>query len=146
MFHAKSNYNVSPRIFGGLVENLFNNGWGHLVADERMDSFSVPVNIKEDDKGFDMQVIAPGLKKEDFKLNIDKNVLTISFEQNKEAKEETGKVLRSEYSFRSFKRSFTLTDKINTAGITAKYADGILNVNLPKKEVAEATAQEISVA
>jgi len=143
MFHVKSNYNVAPRFFNGLVENLFNNGW---MADERMDAFSVPVNIQEAEKSFDMQVVAPGLKKEDFKLNIDKNVLTISFEQKQESKDETAKVLRSEYSFRSFKRSFTLTDRINTAGISARYTDGILHINLPKKETAEATTQEISVA
>lgn len=146
MFHAKSNYHVAPRIFGGL-ENFFNNnGWSQLLADEKMDVYSVPVNIHENDKGYDMQLVAPGLKKEDFKINLEKNVLSVSFEQKQEQKEEGNKVLRSEYSFRSFKRSFTLNDKINTAGISAKYEDGILNINLPKKETTETVAQEITVA
>ena len=72
--------------------------------------------------------------------------MSVSFEQkeeNKDQKEE--KWIRSEYSFRSFKRSFTLNDKIDTAGINAKYNDGILEITLPKKENTAPATQEITV-
>jgi HSP20 family protein len=150
MFHAKNNYGMNPRVIGGLMEDFFNNGWGRVVSDERLDVHSVPVNVNESDKEYGLQVVAPGLKKEDFKIAIDKNILTISFEQKKEetsteTKTEMVKTIRSEYKFHSFKRSFTLNDKIDTSGISAKYTDGILNISLPKKEVAEPTKQEIAV-
>ena len=105
----------------------------------------MPVNIQETDKTYELHVIAPGLKKEDFKLGIEKNILNISFEQKEENKEQAGKWIRSEYQMKSFKRSFTLNEKIEASGIAAKYADGVLIVSLPKKEIAEPTAQEIPV-
>lgn len=145
MYHSKSHFSVNPRNIGGLMEDVINNGWNRIFFDDEREFASVPVNANETDNSFELQVIAPGLKKEDFKLNIEKNVLTISFEQKEEAKDETTKWLRKEYKFRSFKRSFTLNEKISTSGITAKYNDGILNISLPKKENTEPTAQEITV-
>lgn len=109
-----------------------------------------PVNIKESDKGYSLEVVAPGFDKSDFKVNIDQNVLTVSAEKKEEVKENaensnTEKQVRREYSFRSFKRSFTLDEKIDAAGIEAKYNNGVLVLNLPKKEVVKATAQEINI-
>jgi len=142
--YAKRNYGLSPRALGGFFEDVMQHGFNKF---EENNWASVPVNIHETDKSYELGVIAPGLKKEDLKINVDKNILTISFEQKEEKKEQEGsKVLRSEYSFRSFKRSFTLTEKIDAAQISAKYADGVLYVTLPKKENVEQTAQEISVA
>lgn len=125
---------MMPRTIGGLFEDIFHNGWTKLMTDETI-ATSAPVNIKETDKAYEMQLVAPGLKKEDIKLDMDKNVLHISYEHSQEKSEQAeGKTLRSEYRFQSFKRSFTLNDKINATGISAKYADGILNITLPKKE------------
>lgn len=146
MYYGKSNFGIAPRSFSGLMEDILNNNWGKVFHDDNREYVSVPVNVKESEKGYDLQIIAPGLKKEDFKINIDKNVLSISFEQKEETNDESSKWIRKEYMFRSFKRSFNLSDKINQAGITAGYTDGVLNVSLPKKETTETTTQEITVA
>lgn len=133
-----------PRTIGGFLEDVFQNGWNQL--NEETGAYMAPVNIQETDKSYELHLVAAGFKKEDFKLHLEKNVLQISVEQNEENKEgQEGKWLRSEYRKRSFKRSFTLNEKVDTAKISAKYADGILTVSLPKKEVSEPTAQEIAV-
>jgi len=144
MYTAK-NYGMMPRTIGGLFEDIFQNGWTKLMADETV-ATSAPVNIKETDKAYEMQLVAPGLKKEDIKIDMDKNILHISYEHSEEKKDEAdGKMLRSEYRFQSFKRSFTMNDKINAAGITAKYADGVLNITLPKKEDTAQPVKTISI-
>lgn len=135
-----------PQTVNGLMEDFFFNGLNRRNDDTVYSH--VPVNIKETKESFDLQVIAPGLNKEDFKINVDKNNLTISFEQKKEETKEGGeqeKWVRTEYRMHSFKRSFTLTEKIDTAKIAAKYTDGILTVALPKKEVEEPAKLEIAV-
>jgi HSP20 family protein len=145
--YSTKNHNLIPRTFGGLMEEMFNGGWNSMLSTDTHDKMNVPVNIHETDTAYTLQLIAPGLKKEDFKINLDRNILTVSFEQKVENKEEkNGKVLRSEYNFRSFKRSFTLNDKIDTNAINAKYNDGILELNLPKKENTSPDTREITVA
>lgn len=137
---------VMPRALGSLMEDILSNGinkvWGEEGLSDRAD---VAVNIKDTDKAYELHVIAPGLSKEAFKLNVDRNILTISFEKKEEETEETTKWLRSEYKFKSFKRSFTLNEKIDSSAISARYDNGILNVTLPKKEPVEVTTQEIPV-
>jgi len=145
MYSTKSNYRVMPKTIGGLIEDVFQNGFQTIFGDENWsDGSTVPANIMETESSYEMQLMAPGLKKEDFKLNVDRNILHVSYE-HKEEKETTGKWLRKEYRLQTFRRSFTLNDKINVGGIGAKYNDGILTVSLPKKETAEPTQQEIAV-
>jgi HSP20 family protein len=93
------------------------------------------VNISEDDDNFEVEVAAPGLKKEDFTVDLDHNLITISAEK-KEEKEETDdkKVTRREFSYSSFKRSFNLPETVEANDIKASYSDGVLKLNLPKKE------------
>ena len=144
MYHKK--YGVMPRAFRGLMEDMFSNNWNRVFADDKGTHSFIPVNIKETDAAYELHVIAPGLSKEDFKVNLEQDILTVSFEQKEESKEQDSKWLRSEYRFNSFKRSFTLNDKVNAAGINAKYNDGVLAITLPKKEAAEPNSQQISVA
>lgn len=138
---------VMPRALGSLMEDILSNGinkvWGEESVSDRAD---VAVNIKETDKAYELHVVAPGLCKEQFKLHVDRNILTVSFEKKEEETEENAKWLRSEYKFKSFKRSFTLNEKIDSSAISASYNDGILNVKLPKKEPVEVTTQEIPVS
>ena len=108
---------------------------------------SIPVNVKETDKSYLLEVIAPGFEKTDFKVNVEQNLLTISAE-----KKEAGfvpasqeKQVRREYSFRSFKRSFTLDEKTDATKIEASYINGVLTLNLPKKEVVKVSATEIVI-
>ncbi len=108
----------------------------------------VPVNVKETDKGYRLEVIAPGFEKTDFKVNLDQNLLTISADTpaalSEDVKNET-KQVRREYSFRSFKRSFTIDEKIDATTIEASYINGVLVLNLPKKEEVKVSATEIAI-
>jgi len=105
----------------------------------------VPVNIKETEKDYVLEVVAPGMEKEDFKINLDNNILTISAEKESGKEDQNEKQIRKEYKFSSFKRSFTLDEKINAENIIAKYVNGVLTLNLPKKEEVKASTKEISV-
>ena len=141
----KRNYGIMPRTLGGFIEDALHNGYSRV--NEEISSFSAPVNIRETDNSYEMQLAAPGLKKEDFKINIDQNVLHISYEHKEENKEQqdSNKWLRSEFKQKSFKRSFTLNEKIDTGKISAKYTDGLLHVTIAKKEVSAPLVHEISV-
>jgi HSP20 family protein len=147
MYQTRNFNSRMPRSFSGFIEDVLQNG--KVFSDELWndDTMRVPVNIIENEKEYSLMVVAPGLKKEDIKINLEKEVLSISFEEIKDEKtEEKGKVIRSEYKFKSFKRSFTLNDKIDTTSINAKYADGILTVTLPKKEEAAPENKTINIA
>ncbi len=104
------------------------------------------VNVTENKDVYKVSLAAPGLKKEDFNINIEGNMLTISSEkeENKEEKEKT--YTRKEYNYSSFSRSFTLPDEIEKDKIDAKYEEGVLNISLPRKEAAKLiTAKKIAV-
>ncbi len=94
------------------------------------------VNVKEDDNEFQIDVAAPGLKKEDFKLDYDNGRLTISSEKKNESEVKEGKkITRREFSYQSFQRSFTVPETmVDGDKIKASYADGILHIALPKRE------------
>lgn len=141
MYNYKKAYGMVPKTFGGLVEDM-----NRFFYDDNWSNTTAPVNIKETENAYELHVVAPGLSKEDFKISVDDNTLRVSYEKKEENKEQTDKWLRSEYHYRSFKRSFTLSDKVNAEGITAKYNDGILNINVPKKEAAEKSTKDITVA
>jgi HSP20 family protein len=90
-------------------------------------------------------VSAPGLKKEDIKINVEDGLLTVSYEKKEGAGAEEYKTVRREFGYHSFKRTFTLGDKINAADIQAKYEDGILKVLVPKKAEAQAVSKQIDI-
>ena len=104
-----------------------------------------PVNIRETEKEYLLDVVAPGLKKEDFKISLENNLLTIALEKKDEAVNEGEKFVRREYQFQAFKRSFTLDEKINADGISAQYVNGVLTLNLPKKEEVKPATKQISI-
>jgi HSP20 family protein len=117
-----------------LTRDLMN--WGVNPSRSQM----VPaVNILEDEHKYSVEVAAPGLKKDDFKVEIDNNVLTISSEKEEkhEEKDEHGNYTRREFSYASFNRSFNLPDDvIEVDKVNAKYENGVLKLDLPKKEAA----------
>jgi HSP20 family protein len=95
------------------------------------------VNIKETETAFSLDVIAPGLKKESFNIEVEKDLLTISSEVKTETTDDKdGKFTRREFRTASFKRSFKLPENVKADEINAAYQDGILSVILPKKEEA----------
>lgn len=141
--------------FGGLMEELFNGNYPSVINDRffpdnwKKDHNFVPVNITETEAGYQMEVTTPGLKKEDLKVNVNENLLTISFEKDQEKKEEKkekeSKILRKEFQLRSFSRSFKLGEKVDAERISARYEDGILFLDIPKKEAAKATSKAIEI-
>lgn len=106
-----------------------------------------PVNVKETDKNFEIEVAAPGYQKEDFKVEVEQNMLKISASQKQEHKEEQGKYNRREFSYQAFTRAFHLPENtVETANISAKYESGILYVSIPKKTEAHKVSKTIEVA
>ncbi|MFT4061793.1 MAG: Hsp20/alpha crystallin family protein [Edaphocola sp.] len=143
---------LAPRTLGGLFDELFNGNAPRFFRDDaaaddwRSNSWNVPVNIKENENGYTLQAVVPGVNKEDLKLQVNDKTLIIGFEhQNETEQKEEGKWLRKEYSLRSFKRSFTLGDQIDAEKISANFNNGILVLNLPKKEAALATNKTIEI-
>lgn len=110
-------------------------------------NFNVPsVNIHESKDDYELAFNVPGRNKEDFKITVDKNILTVAFEKKEEAKDENKKQIKKEFSFQSFKRSFTLDEKIAAENIAAKYENGILTLTLPKKEEVKVQPKEIAIS
>lgn len=103
------------------------------------------VNIAETENEFQIELAVPGLKKEDFKINLDKNVLSVSAEKETENADETKKYSKKEYSYNSFVRSFTLPETADQTKINAEYNDGVLKLVVAKKEEAKLQAREIAV-
>ena len=103
------------------------------------------VNIQEDEKQFSLEFAVPGMKKDDFKINFENQILTISSEIKEENEETKSNYTRREFAYNAFSRSFTLPKSIVADKIKADYKDGILNISIPKDEKTKLT-REIKVA
>ena len=110
-------------------------------------AMNVPaVNIMEHKDEYQVSLAAPGLKKDDFNIAVDGNMLTISSEKEENKEEKDKRFTRKEYSYSSFSRSFTLPEEINKEKIEAKYEDGVLKLSLPRKiEAKMPSAKQIAV-
>lgn len=104
-----------------------------------------PANITETPESYKLDLNVPGRSKEDFKLNIENDLLTISYEKKDEVKEEAAQSIRREFTYTSFKRSFSLEENVDVENIQAKYENGILSIQLPKKEAVKPAVKQISV-
>ena len=114
--------------------------WNALFDNDslNMRSINVPaVNITEDPNQYLLSLAAPGMKKEDFKIDVDGNMLTISSEKEENKEEKNKKFTRKKYSYSSFSRCFSLPEEIKQENIDAKYEDGVLKISLPRKEEAK---------
>lgn len=121
-------------VFPALMNEIFKPDWfGGL---ENVHSNLPQVNIKEAETNFVLELCVPGGEKEDFKIEIDKEVLTVSTEVKTDEVKKEEEYTRREFAFKSFKRSFTLPNTIDIANINASYENGILSFELPKKEEA----------
>lgn len=146
---VKLNQRPFEKTFNSLFEDIFQNLPNTISGSEwngRFNNEFAPVNIRETGEAFTLDVVAPGMDKQDFKLNLEKNLLTISAEKKVEQKEEQEKIVKREFSFRSFSRSFKIDESIDTGSITAKYENGILQITLPKKEEVKLVPKEISIS
>jgi HSP20 family protein len=137
-------YELLPSIFDDFFKpwnEWFDNG-GRLGRE-----LNVPaVNITENDNEYSVTVAAPGLKKSDFNIDVEGNMLTISSEKEESKEEKDARYTRNEYNYSSFSRSFTLPEEVNREKIEAKYEDGVLKLALPKKEEAKKPAASKHIA
>jgi HSP20 family protein len=117
---------------------LFNNLFNDTDYVQKTNYNSLPsVNVVEKTDGFELEVAAPGLKKEDFKINLQNYKLTISAEKETVNEEANGNYTRKEFSFNQFQRTFTLPQTVDAEKIEATYQDGILKISIAKKEEAK---------
>jgi HSP20 family protein len=143
---TNSNYPIFPSFF----DNFFSRDlmdWNNQNY-SNTDTTLPAVNVKEDEDKFQIEVAAPGMNKDDFKVKLDNNMLTICSEKKAEKKEDDGKYSRREFSYQSFQRTFSLPQgHIQNDKISASYTDGILTIELPKREeVKPQPAKEIAIA
>lgn len=116
-----------------LTRDLFNN-----LSDWNNEGVSVPrVNIVETNDDFQVEMAAPGMRKEDFHIELDNDMLIIKAETRNEMEDNDQNYARREFNYQSFRRSFYLPNTVETEKIKAKYKDGILSLSIPKKEEAK---------
>jgi len=138
--------NPINKTFDGLMNELFNElpvNFGKSIREDVL--HFPPANIVEKTGAYQVELAAPGMDKADFNVKLDGKILSISAEKKAATETENEKMIRKEFGYRSFKRSFTLDEKIDATGITAKYENGILKLELPKKEEVKNAAKEITI-
>jgi HSP20 family protein len=139
--------------FSGLVDQFFQNNLNRFFEDDLWgfngvrQNTNIPVNVKETEKSYEIEIVAPGLKKENFTVSVNGDLLTVSFEHKEGSQQENKNEnwLRKEYRLQSFCRNFTLDDSLDPNKITAGYNDGILRLTLPKKEGAHRISKNIEI-
>ncbi|ETZ22402.1 Hsp20/alpha crystallin family protein [Pedobacter sp. V48] len=127
--------------FDGILDSVFND----TFFSDRMMARVPAVNISESKDHYHVELAAPGLKKEDFKLSLERNVLSVSAEQTQQERGQERNYNKKEFSYSSFVRSFTLPDAADENGIEAKYADGVLCVDIAKREEAKMQSRQIEI-
>ena len=135
---------VVPKFFENMDE--FYKPWNEWFNFPNRMSTVPAVNILETDKEFQVELAAPGMKKDDFKIDLAGNILTIGAEIEDTKEEKDEKYTRKEYNYSSFSRSFTLPEDVNMEKIEAIYQDGLLKLMLPKRSDSKmSTSKKISV-
>ena len=133
MTQVKFTNGHAARPFDNFFNDFFNlpSAWVNPSAD----ATTLPAaNVTETPSSYILEVVAPGRNKEDFQVNVEKVLLTVSYEKKEQAQTEGVKHIRREFTLKSIKRSFSLDEKVDAANIQAKYENGILKIELPKKE------------
>ena len=136
----KRNSSLLPG-FSDVFDSIFND----TFFNDRMVTRVPAVNISETENSYHIELAAPGLKKEDFKLNLERNQLTISVEQSSNHEDNQKNYSKREYSYSSFVRSFTLPDSADDSQINATYSDGILRIDIAKREEAKTLRRQIDI-
>ena len=147
MLGVKLNRKPNENSFDNFVDSFFT-GLPALFTNDfngMETKGSIPVNVKETAEGYQLEVVAPGFEKTDFSISLDQQLLTIAAEKKSEVEKEGDKPIRREYNYRSFKRIFTVDEKIDATKIEATYINGVLILNLPKKEEVKEAAKAITI-
>jgi HSP20 family protein len=132
-------------IWPNLVEEFFNGEFPKFFEAETRHSIPA-VNISENRDEYRIEVAAPGLSKEDFRINLENNVLTVSSEKEEKRNQEDEQVMRREFSYSVFSRSFTLPQTVNPEKIRAVHKEGVLTINVPKRDEAKTPSREIKIS
>ena len=127
---ARINKSYAPAYW----DDFFNDRFFSQLNSKNCHGNSPAVNISEDDKGYTIEVAAPGISGKDFNLEVENDVLTISTELKEGKEDKEANFLRREFNYQSFKRSFQLPETIDQEAIKATHDAGILSLSLPKKE------------
>jgi HSP20 family protein len=148
---VRTNGSLFPSMPSLLNDFLADDWLNSSLANWKSSGATLPaVNVRETNDDFRIEVAAPGMKRDDFKVELDNNVLTISSqrEDSREEKDKDGGYTRREFSYQSFQRSFTLPEtRVEGEKIAAKYVDGILQITIPKREEAKVKpAKQIAVS
>ena len=142
---VKVNHPLSKQL-DGMMKDFFNEFPSAVSKTVREDVLHFPpVNIIDKADRYLLELSSPGFEKADFNIKLEENLLTISTEKKVENSNEGEKVIRKEFSYKTFKRSFTIDEKIDAEYISAKYENGILSLDLPKKEITKTGAKEINI-
>ncbi len=144
MYHQKANCHTGGKQHYGGCGNKHRAFWGGYWGQMPAWGSTGAVNIAENPTGFEIQVFAPGYQKEDFTLEVSGNVLTVSLKKTDAKTTHEQQWIRREFKQNGFERRFELGDSVDATGISARYAEGILVITLPKK-VADAPAQSVKI-
>lgn len=134
---------LSP--FNELVNEFFGRDISQLLGQDEARRFVPAANIIEREDAFELRISAPGFGKDEMKLNVEADTLTISGEHKVEDLKENERYTRREFMHSSFSRSFRLPDTVNAEGISAEHVNGMLHVRIPKAEAAKPKVREISI-
>lgn len=125
------------RFLPSIIDEFFGRDYMPDLFDFQTGVNMPSVNIVEGKDEYRIEVAAPGLEKKDFSVNLDNNVLTISSEKEEKSEEGNERYMRHEFSYSSFKRSFTLPQSVDTGNITATHNNGVLMITIAKREEAK---------
>ncbi|WP_316796562.1 Hsp20/alpha crystallin family protein [Pedobacter agri] len=140
------NFNNRTRNTAPYFNNVFDSLFSDAVTKNKMVDKSPNVNIYENETSYIIELAAPGLKKEDFQINLKKDTLSVWAEVKNDETQVAKDFTRKEFDYSSFARSFNLPDSADGDQITAEYKDGILNIRISKKEDAKLQHKEIVVS
>lgn len=137
----------NTRFLPSFTDDFFGKDFMADIFDSSVNKTIPEVNVIENADAFKIEVAAPGLEKKDFKIDVNNNVLTISSEKEAKNVDEKEKFIRREFSYSSFQRSFSLPESVDQDKISAKHKDGILMVEIPKRDEAkEKPKREIKIS
>ncbi|MBE5319395.1 Hsp20/alpha crystallin family protein [Pedobacter sp. MR2016-19] len=140
------NFNNRTRNTAPYFNNVFDSLFSDAVSKNKLVDKSPNVNIHENETAYVIELAAPGLKKEDFQINLKKDTLSVWAEVKKDETQVSKDFTRKEFDYSSFARSFNLPDSADGDNITAEYKDGILSINISKKDDAKLQHKEIIVS
>ncbi len=141
--HSADRFSYIPSAFNDFFSNYLNDD----VLQKDLFKSIPAVNISERPNDFRIELAVPGIDKNDFKIEVDKGLLSVSAEKKEEKKDETQRFTRKEFSYSTFKRSFNLPEHVDTENIAAEYKEGVLILTIPKKkEAKEKSVKEIKIS